>query len=308
MGNIELIIPTTRAYERMKRVLFEPFDIKKWFLLGFSAWLAALADGGGGGNGLDGGNIENWDGSFDGGWERWFHDNTLLAVAIIIGVCLIVLFILALVIALLWVSSRGKFMFLDNLVHDRTLISQPWKEFRQIANSLFIWRLLIGFGAMLVIFGIGAGAVLAIFALAKSSEIAMWVVIGVMLLVLLLLILALSYITVMLEEFVIPIMYKERIKTLPAVRRFLSLHGQHLPDFIIYFIWIILLWIGVMLGLVVLGLVTCCVGFLLMIIPYLGTVFLLPVAVFFRYLGPEFIRQYGPEFDILIEREPPPVS
>jgi len=34
--------------------------------------------------------------------------------------------------------SRGKFMFLDNVVHDRAEVSQPWQDFRRLGNSLFL--------------------------------------------------------------------------------------------------------------------------------------------------------------------------
>ena len=49
MGNnrIEFIAPTKRAYEGMKCILFRPFDMGKWFILGFTAWLATLFEGGG---------------------------------------------------------------------------------------------------------------------------------------------------------------------------------------------------------------------------------------------------------------------
>ena len=45
--NLEIIAPTSRAFDGMKWCLFQPFDIGKWFVLGFTAWLAALMDGGG---------------------------------------------------------------------------------------------------------------------------------------------------------------------------------------------------------------------------------------------------------------------
>ena len=42
--------PLSRAWTRMTDALFRPFDIKKWFVVGFTAWLAGLASGGGGGS------------------------------------------------------------------------------------------------------------------------------------------------------------------------------------------------------------------------------------------------------------------
>ena len=32
----------------MKRILFQPFDSKKWLVIGFAAWLANFGGGGGG--------------------------------------------------------------------------------------------------------------------------------------------------------------------------------------------------------------------------------------------------------------------
>ena len=60
---IAYVQPTSRAFDGMKRILFQPFDIGKWFVIGFTAWLAGLLDhtssssgssggsGGGGGSG-----------------------------------------------------------------------------------------------------------------------------------------------------------------------------------------------------------------------------------------------------------------
>ncbi len=304
MGQIEFIAPTQRAYRRMYSVLFEPFDIGKWFVLGFSAWLAALSDGGGGGGGnsVDLGDPSGWDGDTS-GWMDWFQENTLLAVAIVVGVLLIILFVIALVVALLWVSSRGKFMFLDNLVHDRTLVQQPWKEFKREANSLFIWRL----GLLLISVAVAMVFLAALLGAMLSTEGLLFIVIllGVFFLIFLL---TLGYVTIQLEHFVVPLMYKERLTVGPAIKRFLPLHHQNLSDFILYFLWLLILWTGAVLIILVVGLATCCVGFLLMIIPYIGTVFLLPVAVFFRYLGPEFLRQYGAELDIFPPVLDPPPS
>lgn len=298
MESIELITPTQRAFGRMRSILFEPFDIGKWFLLGFSAWLAALADGGsGGGNSYNTGDAETWDGDVS-GWGTWFEENMLLGAAIIIGVLLVIFAVLAIVVALLWVSSRGKFMFLDNLVHDRTLIKQPWKEFKREADSLFLWRLglaIIGIGVV-VTFAVAIGG-----AMLSGQQLLYVIIIAAVLM--LIVILVLAYLVIQLEHFIVPIMYKERITTRQAIDRFLPLHQENLIDFLLYFLWLLLLWTGVVVAIFVLGFATCCVGFLLMIIPYLGTVFLLPVQVFFRYLGPEFLRQYGGEWDTLMPQE-----
>jgi hypothetical protein len=44
---IEIFKPFAEAFELMKRILFQPFDVKKWFVIGLAAWLANLSGGGG---------------------------------------------------------------------------------------------------------------------------------------------------------------------------------------------------------------------------------------------------------------------
>ena len=41
---IHYIEPLSRAISRTKQALFNPMDLRKWFVVGFSAFLAALAD------------------------------------------------------------------------------------------------------------------------------------------------------------------------------------------------------------------------------------------------------------------------
>ena len=40
---IQYIEPLNRAWGRMKTALFKPFDIHKWFVVGFNAFLAGIA-------------------------------------------------------------------------------------------------------------------------------------------------------------------------------------------------------------------------------------------------------------------------
>ena len=50
-ATVSVTRPVGLAIDRMKRVLFQPFDPGKWLVIGFCAWLAALGRGGGGGGG-----------------------------------------------------------------------------------------------------------------------------------------------------------------------------------------------------------------------------------------------------------------
>lgn len=44
---VEIFKPFGEAFGLMKKILFQPFDWKKWFVIGFAAWLANLGNGGG---------------------------------------------------------------------------------------------------------------------------------------------------------------------------------------------------------------------------------------------------------------------
>jgi hypothetical protein len=52
------------------------------------------------------------------------------------------------------------------------------------------------------------------------------------------------------------------------------------------------------------GLITCCVGFFLLIIPYVGTVVTLPVWHTLRAYRLEFLAQFGPEHNLFPAKEP----
>src|SRR5205809_8079315 len=44
-SSIEIFKPFGEAFELMKKILFQPFDLKKWLVIGFAAFLASLSGG-----------------------------------------------------------------------------------------------------------------------------------------------------------------------------------------------------------------------------------------------------------------------
>ena len=47
-ANVSVTLPISPAIERVKLLLFRPFDLGKWFAVGFCAWLATLGQRGAG--------------------------------------------------------------------------------------------------------------------------------------------------------------------------------------------------------------------------------------------------------------------
>ena len=52
------------------------------------------------------------------------------------------------------------------------------------------------------------------------------------------------------------------------------------------------------IAIVAFGLATCCIGFIFLAIPYVGTILLLPFLVTYRYLSLEFLAQLDPTLDV----------
>src|SRR3712207_6072645 len=113
---IEIFAPFSAALDLTKLILFQPFDIGKWLVIGFAAFLAQLG-GGAAGNFNPGNRL--WSNA-DWNYRSFSNDVSESAHAlpswviplIAIGAVLLV----ALVIVALWVGSRGKFIFIDCIV------------------------------------------------------------------------------------------------------------------------------------------------------------------------------------------------
>src|SRR5256885_8154569 len=89
------------------------------------------------------------------------------------------------------------------------------------------------------------------------------------------------------------VMYARRCSPGEAARRLLQLVLDEPAPFILFILFMIALWIGwIMVGCLVTCL-TCCLAAL----PYIGTVIVLPVPVFFRSFSLLFLRQFGSDWD-----------
>ena len=117
--NIAFFEPLNRSWERMKHILWQPFDLAKWLVLGFSAWLAGLMDGAGGGG-------WKWmadDNDFPGRCN--LHDtgeafrNAGEALIWLPIIFVVIMAVAAILLLILWLSSRAKFIYLDNVIHNR---------------------------------------------------------------------------------------------------------------------------------------------------------------------------------------------
>jgi hypothetical protein len=195
-------------------------------------------------------------------------------------------------------------MFLDNVVRNSAEIAKPWREFRKEGDSLFLWRLVFGlvafaiFAAFAVFFFVGARE---LYEAGLGHGLPVLLLVGLGLTFLLLLII-IGYISLFLNDFVVPIMARERIPTVAAWRRFLRLLGHYPFHFILYGIIIFVLYVLFVIVVIIAGVVTCCIGWLLLVIPYIGTVVTLPIWYTFRTFSLEYLAQFGPEYRLFPEQ------
>ncbi len=305
-GPPSLTGPIRPAWERMKALLFRPFRLGFWFVLGFTAWLATLGEQTGSWGGSGG--TDDWKG-WGGDGEppnlemamEWLTEGWRAYAPLVMGVMAVVVLVGLLVgMAILWVRSRGKFMFLDNVVHNRARVAEPWRAFRPQAWSLFWWSVgytLVCLLVTVILLAVAWSTVLRPWWFQRSLE-GLWPLVVVNGAVWFALAVAAAFIARYLEDFVIPLMYRDRLRATAAWGRFLALFGERAPLLIGYGFFYLLLVLVYVAAIVLLVLVTCCIAGCLMMIPYVGTVILLPALVFFRAYSLEFLSQFGPEYRV----------
>ncbi|MBN2008603.1 hypothetical protein JW960_04565 [candidate division KSB1 bacterium] len=301
--NIQFLNPLSRAWDRMVIALFKPFDLMKWFVVGFTAFLADLTGGsygGGGGSSWKKSYHDSFDfdALFDTPREAWFwlQDHMQWIILFVFGAMAIV----ALIIVLTWVSSRGSFMFLDNVVQNRSEISRPWRQFKRLADSLFLWKIIFGFVSIALVCGAIALILVQVFRMHEAGGFDQYFLFPLVSygLLLLLVTLVIAYISTLLHNFVVPIMYKHDITVLPAWRTFMELFLSYPLQFILYGLLLFVIHFVIIFGVIIVGLFTCCCGFALLALPYISSVVLLPISYTLRAFGVEFLEQFGPEYEI----------
>jgi hypothetical protein len=315
--NIRVADPFSPAFEKMKKFLFEPFDMGRWFNLGVGAWLAALGSGGGGLNFPTQGfsNLGQGADSSDGLGGAEAIGDFLTEHMAVIGAAFIgiLVFFILLGFLLTWLSARGQFMLLDNIVYERAEVSKPWNQFKTQANSLFLFKAVYGLAAMLVflplLFFVLLGAVNYVNLISLTSALEQFLpasllhitpgtTIGLVLVMVVLGFIS-FYITMFLDDFIVPIMYRQGVRVMDAWSKFLPILSANIGSFFLYSLFRLLIAMGGGMAVGALIVVTCFVAACFLVIPYLGAVLTLPIPVLMRGYSIHFLRQFGPAFDAL---------
>lgn len=289
---IEIFKPFGEAFELTKKILFQPFDLKKWFVIGFAAFLSNLSGGFhfNVGNWNRSGRMENWSSSGQ-AWNNVFGDTPFWIVVLVISA--IVLLAIAVGILCAWLGARGGFMFVDCVVKNRGAIAEPWREFRKEGNSLFLFSLLLGLAFVVATALLVLPFLIPMILKGKFEMPEGLVMISAIVFVgLIMFLLALAW--ALIRHLMVPIMYRQRILARRAFGVVGSLIATYPGEIVLYCLFLFVLSVAVVL--VACGAVcaTCCVA----AIPYVGTVILLPVFVLIRSFSLLFLRQFGPDYDV----------
>jgi hypothetical protein len=295
-SQISVVNPLSPAFERVKIILFRPFDLGKWFVIGFCAWLANLGEAGGGGGGPNfrtGGDPQHALHEA----RHFFVENMAWLIPVVIFGALIVI---GLWLLFTWLSSRGRFMFLHCVAQNKAEVKVPWHRFREHGNSLFVFRIVVGliafaaFAIPVILF------VIFVASLAAGGAPEVGAILGLVLAGLCFVALAIVFWIVgrFTTDFVVPIMFLRTKKCVAAWREFLAVLTENKGRFTLYLLFRIVIGIAVTAIIFGAGCGTCCCAFCILAIPYIGTVLLLPILVFERSYSLFYLRQYGLQFDV----------
>ena len=309
MTEISVIKPISLAWDRMVLVCFKPFNITRWFMLGFCAWLAYLGEGGGGFNLPTGGGRRGRPAPWQTPGEVFdsAKDWVLADLVLVVGVGAIILLVgLTLFLVFQWLHARGEFMFLDGVATNRRtdLVARPWKEFRKQANSLFVFRTIL-----VVLAGMVSLSALAMVAWVAWPDIMEGtfgghaiaaIILGVFLLPVVMI--TVTVLIACVNDFIVPIMYAQRCSFMPAWGVFWKkVIPGHVWSMTLFYAMRFLLTLSVGMIAAMATCCTCCLAAL----PYLGTVILLPTYVLLRSYSVYYLEQFGEQYRIMLTPELP---
>lgn len=286
----------SQAFGRMVNLLFRPFDLTRWFSIGFCTWLAYIGTGSSfnyrqSAKEVSGAGLKT---QFDQFLNKVAHPSLGTAeTSVMIG---IVVFALLLAILFCQLRSRGDFMFLHRWYKPNATIGQCWWSSRAAGRELFVWRMyffVIAFLLFVLNAGYGYVFVLKPYLTAGnvwSGGLAAPTVKCVTGLVLLSV--TVQLVAHLTKAFVVPVMYWHGVTASRAWLAVFALCNQYPGAVIGYLLCGIACSFAAGLAILAFGAVTCCIGFIPMVLPYLGAVVLLPYYLFFRGYAVCFLSQW----------------
>lgn len=289
-SKIQIFEPFGAAFEVMKRILFQPFDFAKWCVIGFAAFLS-----GSWGTGF------RFNFPWNGNWNfrSTSHHNIPTSESLpswlLPFIIAIAVFVLIFIFVLMWVVSRGRFIFTDCVVKNRAAIVAPWREYRREGNSFFLFSLAVMFLALVMVAALALLIVLPLGLFAGrngttglgATTVFAFVFVGLVWL-------ACTIFFAVVSQFMVPVMYRRRCLAREAFFDVSKLVLARPGPFVLFVLFGIVLVMALILASTIVSCLTCCIAGL----PYVSTVVLLPAFVWLLAFRLLFLRQFGPEYDV----------
>lgn len=303
---ISVTTPVEQALNHTKAILFDDFRFRMWLGLGFCSFLAHLGTGA-----QFNGNFRQPFPGGSGGASSNAPDQIREFVTtwgLLVVLAAVLLFVVYMVV--LWLQSRGRFMFLDGVLNNSGAVSEPWRRFRYLGDSVF--RLQAGLaliGAVIVVpFSIGlllqfvyadrlgpAGGILPLLLVLWGLLVVLYALVNLA-------------VALVLGDFLVPLMYRRNLLVSDAWSAFRNeLLPGHFGAMLRFYGMKFILGIAIGLLTAIGACVTCCV----LALPYVSSVAFLPFTVFGRLFSIYFLEQFGPDWWFFAREEaapPPPAA
>jgi hypothetical protein len=282
-----------QAIDHTRRHLF-PFRFERWLVLGCVAFLDQC------------GRQSGMRGAFNvpvpGGWGNgdsgagdaskaveWLATHALIVAAVAAAVLTVVIAFSALV---LWLNSRGVFMYLDNVASGRADFERPWREHAARAGSYFAWSFGLALATLVGLLVLGVAAAIAVVLLVSGppgSGLTAGLGLGAVLVSFLVLIVGASLASLALRDFVAPLQVRADLGCRDAMRLLLVLLRAHPGVFAVYVLLKIAFGMVAGILIVVAACLTCCCALL----PVVMQTALQPLFYFERGWSLFLLRQLG---------------
>jgi hypothetical protein len=260
-----------------RKMLFRPFNLKKWLILAFVAIMAGAMSNGCNLN-TSGGNDNHYESSQSCSSPAAPSDcgqlgtPEMAVVWTVLGIA--ILFVLLIVVLFTWLAARFSFVFIEDIVKDDASVKKPFADNAEIGNSYFKFALLF----MLTFFAcVVAMIALGIFIFAKSglmaafsspepsgSAIGGFLLVFIPFLVVFVIVAAgVGIFSTMVVDLALPIMYKDKARVLAGIGKAWDIVKANKGNFVVY----LLIKLGLGIGAGIAYLIVFILGLLIALVP-----------------------------------------
>jgi hypothetical protein len=287
----------SNALTRTQRVLFEPFDVAKYVALGFCVWLSQLGNVLGNSSGVGGRTRGNPSGGgAPGSWQEVLDQLAAWGPTIVAFATIGAVVGIAVWGVVLFLQSRGLFMVIDGVVRNRGEVVAPWSAWAPEANALFRFRFALHVGAAVIALLEAGVAGSAVWLTWEGSPTPLQVaILSALTLGVAVVGLVAGVADACAREFVAPMMYVRRYAVGDGFRDLWAYVRDDPGGFALY---VVLRSAAAMLVAVLIGLLSR-LTFGLALVPFLGTLLLLPALLFLRTCSLDFVAQLSDDLSAL---------